>query len=544
MKKKGGERLKTISSIQRVIQSPGLCLFLLFFSFYYLTNPGQYLSGDQYYMHKVAANIVDHGRLGFVMGEHAPEVTEGNFVKGTSGLFYAKWGMGQSLIEVPFYFLHRLFLEVVRSLRHKGMQQNAWIISEMAFAFLAPSLVSAIGIVLVFRLGLLMAFSVRLSILLSLIYGFATMVWPYSKFLLSETTLNVAILGGAYGVIAYARTRNAWFLGVAGACMGFAFLTKVVSVAIVPVMILYILAACGMDRGMRDLGIFFSPPFLLLFIVQLWHNEIRYGNMLDFGYAGSFDRLGFSNPIFVGLWGLFLSPGKSFFLYNPVTILAGFSLPAFFRRKKKELLLFVGICVAIVVPHACWWSWSGDWAWGPRFLLPMIPYFILPLGFLFSSPSMAISWKRSLVVAMIFFSILVQLVGAAVNPHTFLKIRSEAVDSIIVTKGGEAAHMFFDVSSVNFIPMFSPVLGNWWLFKHILFRYDLASDPPWRRMEDFHLPSPVAIAGERVPLFSWLSAFPSMSPSSAGWVYPLACLNLLMVVWWGLRLSRFIRPHQ
>ena len=84
------------------------------------------------------------------------------------------------------------------------------------------------------------------------------------------------------------------------------------------------------------------PAFLVFVSIQLWHNEIRYGHMLEFGYSVLWDQLGFSNPLLTGLWGLFLSPGKSFFLYSPVTILGVLSLPGFFRRKRNEAFLFIG----------------------------------------------------------------------------------------------------------------------------------------------------------------------------------------------------------
>jgi hypothetical protein len=523
------------------LKSPAFCLFMFFTAFYYFTNAGEYLGGDQSHLRNVAANIVDNGRLGFEFSGTLPEEMAGDFFKRESGFSYTKWGLGQSLVEVPFYFLHRLFWKGQGSTEKEQVPSDVFKVSETAFVFLAPALISAIGCALVFGLGLLLGFRVKVSILLSLIYGLATIVWPYSKFLLSEATLNAAILGGVYGSVRYVRTSQRWVLAVSGACMGFAFITKVISVLVVPILLLYLLSSCGVRRWVRDTGLFFSPAFLVFVFIQLWHNDIRYGHMLEFGYSASWDRLGFSNPLLTGLWGLFLSPGKSFFLYSPVTILGAFSLPGFFRRKKKEAFLFLGTCAVVIVPHACWWSWSGDWAWGPRFLVPITPYLVVASGFFFTSRSIEARWKRAFVVALIALSVFVQVLGVAVNPHVFLEMRSIVVAGTVNPEGGAGAPMFFDVAFSNFIPMFSHLVGNWWLVKHMLHTYDLEADAPWKAMKDFHMPAPIGIEGEKVWPFWWVSTFPRLVPSSRHLVKLFATANFLIVLWFGLRVGRYLR---
>ena len=263
--------------------------------------------------------------------------------------------------------------------------------------------------------------------------------------------------------------------------------------------------------------------------------------MFHFGYSLMWDRLGFSNPLLTGLWGLLLSPGKSFFLYSPVTVLGILGLPSFFRRKKREIFLFLGTCAVIIVPHACWWSWGGDWAWGPRFLLPITPYLVVASGFFIASFSMNTRLIRAFIVSLIALSFFIQVLGVVINPHIFLEMRSIVVVHSANPTSGPDAPLFFDVNFSNFIPMFSHLAGHWWLFKHMLFPYDLSSDAPWKAMRDFHMPAPIGIEGERVYPFWWVYAFPRLLSSSAVWVYPLACLNFLIMVWWGLRLSRFFR---
>ena len=233
-----------------------------------------------------------------------------------------------------------------------------------------------------------MGFQQRVSVLLTLVYGLATMVWPYSKSFMSETTLNVAILGGVYGALRYVQEKGRLWLFLSGACLGFAVLTKVTALVVIPVIVVYTAASLKTKKSLLHLLFYFVPPLAAFFGLQAWHNLVRYGNVWELGYRAGSDALGFSTPLLVGLWGLLLSPGKSFFLYAPVTLLAFFCLRSFVRYRRNEALLVIGISILFVLFHARWWSWAGDWAWGPRFLLVITPYVLLPCGVLFEK------WKE------------------------------------------------------------------------------------------------------------------------------------------------------
>src|SRR6266545_106220 len=66
-----------------------------------------------------------------------------------------------------------------------------------------------------------------------------------------------------------------------------------------------------------------GAPFL---VVALLYNALCWGSPLATGYAPYFDAYWGEN-ILVGLWGVFLSPGKSLFLYSPPLLLGLAALP-------------------------------------------------------------------------------------------------------------------------------------------------------------------------------------------------------------------------
>lgn len=525
---------------------PGSFLLGFFFFLYTFTNAGWYKAGDELFMVQVARQVVTKGQIGFDLREPPQDpYSEDYLTKAPDGRYYTKWGLGQSLVEIPFIFLHRLTTSVRLPTFIGGGLPGATYHSEWMFLILCPSLISAIGCVLVYGLGRRLGYSERVSMGVSLVYGLCTMVWPYSKSLMSEGTLTVAILGGVYGAVSYAANRRQGWLLLSGACLGFAGLTKVISLGLVPLVVVYLLVSRDFRTSLRDFCLFFLPPLLLFLGIEGWHNAVRYGGIWPSGYDKGWGALGFSTPLYVGLWGLVASPGKSFLLYAPVCLLGIMSARAFFKRSRKEALLFLGIAVAYTLPHALWCLWAGDWAWGPRFLLVITPYVILPAGIFFGSWSMKSRVTKWVTVGLLVFSVWVQILGVSVHPFAFIQTRAGVVNKFVdlspmaFTYAGAYCEDTFN----HFSPRFSHVAGNWWLFKHMVFSYDLWSDSPWSQLGDFGLDPPIWVTGNRTIPFWWPVALPLIAPSSKAWVYPLGILNLLLLIWWARKIAlRFKEP--
>jgi len=514
-------------------------MLLFFLAFYYLTNAGWYKIGDEVVMSAVAKQIAQEGRIG-IEKEQIPRIGlyRDDSVVGPDGSYYFKWGIGQSLIQVPFYLLYRLLTGVPLYPNLVVSDFDTTILSELMIIFLCPSLISALGCVLVFLLGARLGFSKSTSLLVTLIYGIATLAWPYSKSLMSETAQNVALLGSVYGAVCYRSNRHRRFLVLSGACMGFTLLTKVLLIIILPLIVFYLLGVSRWRKSLHDLMIYFIPVFLVFVGVQLWFNDLRYGSVWKFGYDQGFDALGFSTPIYVGLWGLWASPGKGFFFYSPIAILGLICAGVFYQRKRAEALLFLAIMAAITVPHAMWCSWSGDWSWGPRFLLPVTPYLIVPAGFFFSKWKVKSPLTRLAVILLIIVSFAIQLLGVFVHPFSFIQARTEVVRNLVEIDEYSSRSLYIEDTFVNFSPLFSHIVGNWWLFKHMIFSYDIWKDVPWRVLGGFELSTPRWVKGNRTVPFWWPISFSLVSPDEKNRIMLLALVNSLLVIWAGMRLKR------
>ena len=150
---------------------------------------------------------------------------------------------------------------------------------------------------------------------------------------------------------------------------------------------------------------------------------------------------------------------------------------------------------------------------------------------------------RISLIALIGFSIGVQVLGAAIHPFSYIVTRNNVVTELASSDlpRYSYADSYSENAFTNFSPMFSHIVGNWWLFKHMLINYDLWSDVPWRSIGAFSIEKPIWVRGNRTIPFWWPAGIPLIVPSSRDWVRALAGVNLLFLLWFGLRLMRVFR---
>jgi hypothetical protein len=137
-------------------------------------------------------------------------------------------------------------------------------------------------------------------------------------------------------------------------------------------------------------------------------NHARFGNYLAFEPTAT--AKGFTTPLWLGLYGNLFSVGRSIFLYSPPAILAAFAFSRFHRARRAEAILFAAIAAIYLLVYSMYGYWEGGWAWGPRFLVPVLPFLVIPLGYLVTSKRWAV-----VVAALAVLGVGVQILGVAVN---------------------------------------------------------------------------------------------------------------------------------
>jgi hypothetical protein len=115
-------------------------------------------------------------------------------------------------------------------------------------------------------------------------------------------------------------------------------------------------------------------------------NYVRFGSFTEFGYGRYFGTLSYNAyGGKTGLIGLLASPGKGLIIYFPVVILLPLALIYVYRENRWLFFLIL----YVVLVHWLYFGslndresrfWSGATAWGPRYLIPVLPFITLAFG--------------------------------------------------------------------------------------------------------------------------------------------------------------------
>jgi hypothetical protein len=209
------------------------------------------------------------------------------------------------------------------------------------------------------------------------------------------------------------------------------------------------------------------------------------------GYEPYLDAY-FGGSLFDGAWGMLASPNKSALLYSPPLVLAAVAFPAAIRAVPRLGLAMLAMVVPVLAIYCTYRSWSGDYAWGPRFFVWATPVLLVPIAWFLDAATTRL--RKAIVIAVVALGLGVQLLGNALYWDHFIRIAIEAKNqwlgqpdrsgSYVAARGrGHCDSCFEDTYELLWTPAFQPIRGHWWLVRSLA-RGDTADeaqrDAPWR----------------------------------------------------------------
>lgn len=399
-----------------------LSLFALFACLYLLTSAGDFYSSDGEVMYQTAGALVDRAALSLPPNPGLPQI-----VRAANGEYVSKYEPGMSLAMLPFYQLGSLVAAWT------GEDRVTW--TRLMVSFM-PALCMALAVTVVYCIAARLT-SRRWALAVALIAGVATPVWPYSRVLFPESLLAALLALALWAGI----HRGLWPALLAGLFLGAAIATRAVNVLYMgPLAALVGLSDPGRALKCRVTWVLLGAlPGVMLVLL---HNLYRFGSPFIFGYTG---ENFVTNPL-IGAYGLLLSSGKGVFWYAPPLIVAGVAWPRLWKihRPLVLTLLLMGLIAAPV--YGAWQVWHGGWAWGPRYLVPLVPLWMLPLAAL---PRRRV-WEIALVMALI-AGVMIQWMAVRANSNDHYAAMDVDRDTGAMTR-------------VLFEPTASPILAQWQLY--------------------------------------------------------------------------------
>ena len=409
-----------------------LLVFLFFVSLYAFTMGGHLYSPDGEIMFRTTESIVERG-------ETSIDPLEGFATKkGRNGKEYAQYGLGQSVLAVPFYCLGKgiaaiagpEFLEAFRWDTIQYHERSVDSFCKRLGVSLYNTFVSAMLALLVYVCARGIYGQERPALCCALLYGGCTMAWPQARTFFSEPTAAMFLFAG-FSILLLGQSTRLSFMS-SGLCLGLSALTRLDSIVAFPALGLCAIFAYGTTRSRRSVSrlILFGLPIVVALAIICGYNHARYGSFFSTGYEDQEEGVAFATPILAGLYGLMLSPGKGLFVYSPVLVLLLWSFGKFLRMYPRAGWTLLGVVAAYVGVMSKWQNWAGGWCLGPRHIFQVHCFLTIPLGVLFlkrdqaeEGPPKAQGWRRKLGsygvclgwIILIAVSVFVQTLGVSAS---------------------------------------------------------------------------------------------------------------------------------
>jgi hypothetical protein len=374
-------------------------------------------------------NLVEHHKFDLFKDEADaayPDVGVHN------GKFYIFFAPGVSLLATPLYLLGKQF----------GLAQVGTFSLSAIFAILNLIFIFAIS-----RKILNLPYWAALCG--SLIFGYASCSWSYSITLYQHQVTTFLVLSGIYGAWLFKQKGKFHLVGGIWTWTAYAiaFVVDYPNVLLyLPVMLYFGFCAFNFEVQKKVLKISFKPAFvfcsLFFVLVSLGHgyyNLVNFGGVTKLsgglkGYvsairsiqsdkqnkltesevaltdqnpASFFQENDFPN----GLKVLSISSDRGLFFFFPIFSLSFLGIWKALKKPTPEIWVFIATLMTFLFLYSSWGDPWGGWAFGPRYLIPVMALSSLFISYWISSNSR--SFVKKLITFLLFaFSCGVAILGA------------------------------------------------------------------------------------------------------------------------------------
>jgi hypothetical protein len=357
----------------------------------FIWMPGEFLSGDPHAWREESRSLLLGGELN-VPRDTAELLTSepGRYFSRNerNGLYYSKFGIANALLALPPLWVERALGGDIgrRGYVPSLLLANLW---NLVFCVALAAVLYALAAIYTARIALRVLFVVAAL--------YCTSLWFYQRAQSSEiyqtlffSALYLALLNflrplkerGPAGLDA-----RAWrWLAAAWTCAALLVFIRVVNGLLLPLIVLLAVWCAASGRSWRELrgsaarlgAALLVPPALIVITLGVV-NQVKFGSPWLTGYHQWSPETHLPiGRLADGVWGYLFAPRFSIFLYFPLLVFALFGLRRFAGRYRLDLAVMLTLFTVFFLVLARTPSWAGEWTYGPRYLLPMLPVLSLP----------------------------------------------------------------------------------------------------------------------------------------------------------------------
>lgn len=299
----------------------------------------------------------------------------------TTGAFYPKYGIFNSIAYLPVSIVHHWLGpdEPKEAIARRLLLLNIW-----------QSILSSIVVALIFLLCREFFKDPWICSAFTLAAIFCTFLWHYLRAHSFEVIQLFLFLSALLSAFRYRRgnssteppllNKELLLCGIALSCL---ILSKSVFVLLLPVFFFYLadFSTSSPWKSRSNASVFasFVSICTIGFAILLLGNFLKFGHPLNTGYT-QWEREAdlFSGSLFDGIFGFLFDSQFGVLATFPLLFIALFFWKDFWRDHKRESLLLFSALIVVIVPHAHFVNWRGEWGYGPRYLLLLLPALSLP----------------------------------------------------------------------------------------------------------------------------------------------------------------------
>ena len=385
-------------------------VFVFFLLIFLLTSGGHTDAWDGKVRYLLTENIVEHKSL--MLHNDLKGISEINFdikkyftqqfkwqhngeeINQIPSSMYIAAAPLLSIISIPFYFLGAII----------GISETQVV------PYFVNSIILALTSTTVFVFGVKMFDSKQIAFLLAIITSVCSFLWAYVDSFFQQPLLGLVLVSSCFFIYLAHKTKKHRFYLLGGILTSTLLLSHPSGIIFIPGILVYVLI--GLKSEFSKIKYYFFG-FVPTIALVAYLNFYRFGSLTDFGYG---IHQGFTrHEYFEGIYGLIFSPGFGLIINFPLFVL--FPVAIYFLYKKDKILSVLFAYIFIVtwiyfgtLPDGDWHGFGG---WGPRYLVPIVPILVIPIGIIikkFSDKNLV----RSLVVVLSSIGFFVNLLGTLV----------------------------------------------------------------------------------------------------------------------------------
>lgn len=364
-----------------MIRRQATWIFLTFSIFYIALTRGHFVGTDEIALYQTTRSLWERGDFAI---DHI-----NNTFPGKDGRYYSQYSPGQSLAAVPLYAIGKATEKILNGTGNTriaralagpqvGSEPNKWGGDiEIFFANLFNCFVTAALCTLFFLFCTALGTSSRNAFIATVLLGVTSYIAPFSAGFLQHSSEAFFVLLIFYCLFRDSQQSDSRYRFAAGIVAGLMLLFRLQSVIALPVLGLYAIGKIRrrevhVVRGIASLVL----PVVVAIAIHAGINYLKFHAL-----AGRYNNEGFHTPLLKGLYGLLFSSGDSIFIFTPLLLLTPWTLIHFARRFRAETVVILALTATYVIFYAKYTAWHGLWsALGPRYLVPIVPLLMLPLG--------------------------------------------------------------------------------------------------------------------------------------------------------------------